>query len=653
MLMHDRLLKETTAFRIKEAISQEPLDGKLLVTCALRMTKFIPPALLEELLSHPVTRPRETVRSAEPKNIRRSSFGFVSSRTGSSQRLDHSHLRSNHNLKRPISASATRKPSKSSAATEADQRTEAGNQPAGAIVPQQTIGDNVSVGSSMTFVSKKNQRDRGRPSTSTGSLPTHSRTKSLPNDSGRSQSTKKVGCQESSEKVCAIASPRTKSPASVRSSGTKSLAKEEGSAGTRARTGSLSSGFGSPSGPVASTPLQSAKRAETPKSVSKAMNLPEKRAILNTTAASVIVAATDERPYDGSLMVASGAPSLVTLSSTSTLRPPVKCSSPQTTQPEDEGGEALSPRPAGRSEPSPDQSDKSFSDSDGLKNSIPRSVDTNRLFRIEERVASVDDDDLNVRIRRINNANNHNTSAGQRGHRRASSSPVLVSDILSATASPSAVIFTPPSFTAATISSLSKISKSRPSPHRRTSSTSDLPPSFATSVWSPSTPSPTSFAASASTPITITRRTNNSAVNIHHSLDGSGAMSVDGFKPLRLRDKVKLFEKALEMKTDFSEVISPNSTAGDATTSAKRSTPKSGSSEKPPSSSSHKMTSVDDSLVRPRTKRPMSSTGSLGGGSANSTSRSQEVSASPLSGNRPSIKTLIRKHTAFIQEASK
>lgn len=40
-------------------IVQEPLDSQLLIGCTLQMVKFIPGSLFEELISHPVDKPRD------------------------------------------------------------------------------------------------------------------------------------------------------------------------------------------------------------------------------------------------------------------------------------------------------------------------------------------------------------------------------------------------------------------------------------------------------------------------------------------------------------------------------------------------------------------------------------------------------------------
>lgn len=40
-------------------ISQEPLNSQLLIGCTLEMVKFIPASLFEELITHPVDKPRD------------------------------------------------------------------------------------------------------------------------------------------------------------------------------------------------------------------------------------------------------------------------------------------------------------------------------------------------------------------------------------------------------------------------------------------------------------------------------------------------------------------------------------------------------------------------------------------------------------------
>lgn len=40
-------------------IVQEPLDSQLLIGCTLQMVRFIPSSLFEELISHPVDKPRD------------------------------------------------------------------------------------------------------------------------------------------------------------------------------------------------------------------------------------------------------------------------------------------------------------------------------------------------------------------------------------------------------------------------------------------------------------------------------------------------------------------------------------------------------------------------------------------------------------------
>ena len=40
-------------------IVQEPLDSQLLIGCTLQMIKFIPATMFEELITHPVDKPRD------------------------------------------------------------------------------------------------------------------------------------------------------------------------------------------------------------------------------------------------------------------------------------------------------------------------------------------------------------------------------------------------------------------------------------------------------------------------------------------------------------------------------------------------------------------------------------------------------------------
>lgn len=44
--------------RIQKMIVQEPLDSELLIACTLQMVKFLPASLFEELISHPVEKPK-------------------------------------------------------------------------------------------------------------------------------------------------------------------------------------------------------------------------------------------------------------------------------------------------------------------------------------------------------------------------------------------------------------------------------------------------------------------------------------------------------------------------------------------------------------------------------------------------------------------
>lgn len=62
-------------------IVQEPLDSELLVGCTLLMIKFIPALLFEELISHPVEKPRD-ISQVLSRLVHRLSSSLSSSSAG-------------------------------------------------------------------------------------------------------------------------------------------------------------------------------------------------------------------------------------------------------------------------------------------------------------------------------------------------------------------------------------------------------------------------------------------------------------------------------------------------------------------------------------------------------------------------------------------
>eukprot|EP00607_Mallomonas_marina_P010271 CAMPEP_0182423306 /NCGR_PEP_ID=MMETSP1167-20130531/9262_1 /TAXON_ID=2988 /ORGANISM="Mallomonas Sp, Strain CCMP3275" /LENGTH=531 /DNA_ID=CAMNT_0024602151 /DNA_START=199 /DNA_END=1794 /DNA_ORIENTATION=+ len=80
MLIREKLLAEDSAYRLQREIRENPLDAELLITCGLKMCRFISEELFELLVTHPVEDIKENNNMKKPVTNRpRSTSGLAAS----------------------------------------------------------------------------------------------------------------------------------------------------------------------------------------------------------------------------------------------------------------------------------------------------------------------------------------------------------------------------------------------------------------------------------------------------------------------------------------------------------------------------------------------------------------------------------------------
>lgn len=87
ILMRNEIMEESSAFRVQQLILKSPLHAEELVACAMKLLRYIPDGVMQDLLLHPVETVQVTTASASMSQLRSTDPFALRRRSNSASRL--------------------------------------------------------------------------------------------------------------------------------------------------------------------------------------------------------------------------------------------------------------------------------------------------------------------------------------------------------------------------------------------------------------------------------------------------------------------------------------------------------------------------------------------------------------------------------------